>query len=334
MPFPFDLEEDRIKREIIERHARRVLVQLPEGFRSRALQIVSIIEESGALAIISADPCYGACDLALNEASLLVADLIIHFGHSERDYFRQHCTPVIYVEAKATVNVSGVIESSLEYLRNWDRIGLATTVQHVRSIDEARRVLEGAGKKVYIGCEPGLKYPGQVLGCDYRNCKSISNMVDAFLFIGSGLFHAVGVFLATMKPTIAIDPFTGCTNRVDDLARLIISRRWIDICEASRAERWGVIVGLKSGQRNLEEALKLKKDLEESGRKAVLLAMRERTPATLGDFTEIEAYANTACPRISFYETKVFQKPILTPREVYVALGKMRWEEHLRSGLL
>ncbi|MEM4520390.1 MAG: diphthamide biosynthesis enzyme Dph2 [Candidatus Bathyarchaeia archaeon] len=335
MSAPFDLEKNRVKGEVIRRGARRVLVQLPEGLRSKAFQIASVIEEAGALAIVSADPCYGACDLALEETRSLSADLLIHFGHSESGYFSLGGdVPIIYVEAKAIVNVSDVVEKSLEHLRGWSKIGLATTVQHAHSMDEAVKVLENAGKRIYVGREPSLKYPGQVLGCDYRNCKSISSMVDAFLFIGSGLFHAIGVFLATMKPTIAADPFTGNVIRVDDFAKVIINRRWMDICEASRAERWGVIVGLKSGQQNLELALKLKGDLEVSGRRAILLSMREITPDTLRNFTEIEAYVNTACPRISLYETRLFDKPVLIPKEVYVALGKMSWEEYLRSGLL
>ncbi|MEM1586709.1 MAG: diphthamide biosynthesis enzyme Dph2 [Candidatus Bathyarchaeia archaeon] len=331
----FDLEEERIKSEVARRGALRVLVQLPEGFRSRAFQIASLVEEAGALAIISADPCYGACDLALTEAKELSADLLIHFGHSEVDRFRgRDSVSVIYIETKATVKVKGVIEESLKYLGGWEKIGLATTVQHIHSINEAKKVLEGAGKKVCIGNEPGLKYPGQVLGCDYRNCKSISNMVDAFLFIGSSLFHAVGIFLATMKPTLMADPFSGKIERVDGAAKLIINRRWMDICEASKAESWGIIIGLKSGQQNFEVAVRLKKDIENCGRRSTLLSMREITPEILRDFSEIEAYGNTACPRISFYETKIFPKPLLTPKEVYVALGRIGWEEYLRSGLL
>ncbi|MEM2272793.1 MAG: diphthamide biosynthesis enzyme Dph2 [Candidatus Bathyarchaeia archaeon] len=335
MSWPFDLEEERIKDEITRRGALRVLVQLPEGLRSRALKIASLVEETNALAIVSADPCYGACDLALDEAKALSADLLIHFGHSETEHFKQRSNiPIIYVEAKALVDVRRVVEESLKHLKGWERIGLATTVQHVNSIDGAKEILENAGKKVYIGNEPGLKYPGQVLGCDYRNCRSISSMVDAFLFIGSGLFHATGVFLATLKPTIIADPFSEKIERVDDIAKLIINRRWTEICEASSAEKWGVIIGLKTGQQNFETAIKLKRDLEDCGKKAVLLSMREITPEILRDFVDIEAYANTTCPRISFYETKIFPKPILTPREVYVALGKIRWEEYLWSGLL
>lgn len=331
----FDLEEDRIRREVVGRRARRVLVQLPEGLRSEALRLASIIEGAGALAIISADPCYGACDLAITEANLLSVDLLIHLGHSEHGLSgRQYGIPTIYIETRALADVRGTIKKALEHLRGWSRIGLATTVHHAHAIDEAKKLLKEAGKEVYVGSEPGLKYPGQVLGCDYRNCKAVADNVEAFLFIGSGLFHAVGVFLATMKPTIAADPFTGNVSRVDGLGRLIIGRRWADICEASRAERWGVIVGLKSGQFNLDAALRLKRDLEISGRRAVLLAMREVTPEIIKGFPEIEAYANTACPRISLYETRIFEKPVLTPREVYVVLGKISWDEHLRLGLI
>ena len=95
-----------------------------------------------------------------------------------------------------------------------------------------------------------------------------------------------------------------------------------------------MIIGLKIGQFNLKKALSIKEDLEKSGKEVVLLAMREITPEKLLEFPTIEAYVNTACPRISFYGGQKFFRPILTPREVYVAIGKMSWDEYLRSGLL
>ena len=64
----FSLEEGRLKREIAKRNVKRVLLQLPEGLKPEAEKLVEIIESVGATAIISADPCYGACDLALEEA--------------------------------------------------------------------------------------------------------------------------------------------------------------------------------------------------------------------------------------------------------------------------
>jgi 2-(3-amino-3-carboxypropyl)histidine synthase len=335
LPEIFVLEEDRIRDEVARCKASRVLIQLPEGLRSAAHQIASIVEEAGALAIVSADPCYGACDLALNEARILSADLLIHFGHSESKLFNHPFNlPVIFVEAKAQVNVRGAVEDALRYLNDWGKIGLATVVQHADSLNEAKEILERAGKKVYIGCEPGLKYPGQVLGCNYKNAKSIRDLVDAFLIISSGLFHATGLFLATLKPTVAADPFEGKAIRVDDEAKTVINKRWMDICEASDARRWGVIIGLKSGQLNFEAALGIKGDLEAHGRKAILLAIREITPEILGGFPQIEAYVNTACPRISICETHKFSRPVLTPREVHVALGDLKWEEYLHAGIL
>lgn len=331
----FNLEEDRIREEIIKRGARKVIIQLPEGLRSEAYRLALIVENAGALPIFSADPCYGACDLALSESCLLSADLLIHFGHSEVERFnRQADIPVVYVEARANVSVKEAVEDALYHLDDWREIGLVTTVQHIHSLKEAKDILEEHGKRVYIGNERGLKYPGQVLGCDYSNAKSISSAVEAFLFIGSGLFHAVGLYLATMKPTIAADPFEKKAYGVEDKARILIKKRWMDVCEAARARKWGVILGLKSGQLNPEAALRIKRELETHGRRVILLALREVTPEVIRSFPEIEAYVNTACPRISLYESTAFSKPILNPREVYVALGRINWEDYLRNGIL
>jgi len=335
LPFLFDLEENRVIREIIKHRAQRVLVQLPEGLKPEALRIASLIEKNGVLPIVSADPCYGACDLALNEAELLSADLIVHYGHSEIENLRQITNvPVIYVEAKVNIDVENAVKDALRYLKPWDKIGLTTTVQHAHTIKKIERILRSAGKKVYVGHEPGLKYPGQVLGCDYRNAKAISNIVEAFLFVGGGLFHAIGLYLATLKPTVAADPFEGRALRIDNEAKRIINRRWADITEAKKAKRWGIIIGLKIGQFNLETSLKIKRDLERYGKETVLLAMREITPENLLEFPTIEAYVNTACPRISLHEGRKFSKPVLTPREVYIAIGKISWKEYLKTGLL
>lgn len=338
MPALFDLEEERLRSEIIRRGARVVLVQLPEGLKHEAPHIASIIEGSGALAIISADPCYGACDLALYEADFISADIIVHYGHAETAGFTcKPCLPeipTIYIEARSNVPIREAVEDALKHLKPWRKIGLTTTVQHIHSIKEAEEILRKAGKEVYVGHSPGLKYPGQVLGCNYGNAKSILSLVDAFLFIGGGRFHALGLFLATMKPTVAADPFEGRAYRVDGEAEKIIHRRWMDISEASKANIWGIILGLKTGQLNMEAALKIKNDIEHLGKKAVMLAMREVTPEALLEFPEMEAYVNTACPRISLYDARKFPKPVLTIRETHVAMGKTSWNKILESGLL
>ncbi|MEM2935699.1 MAG: diphthamide biosynthesis enzyme Dph2, partial [Candidatus Bathyarchaeia archaeon] len=67
----FNLEEERLRKEIISRGAKRVLLQLPEGLKAEGPRLAAMVEGTGALAIVSADPCYGACDLAILDAETL-----------------------------------------------------------------------------------------------------------------------------------------------------------------------------------------------------------------------------------------------------------------------
>jgi len=156
----FDFEEERIKQEITKLGAKRVLLQLPEGLKPEGLRLAKIIEKSGALPIISADPCYGACDIAVNEAESLDVDLILHFGHSK--LLTHERVPTIYVEARATVPVDKAVEQALPLLSRHVKIGLATSVQHVQVLNKVREILVRAGKTVIIGDSGQMSYPGQV----------------------------------------------------------------------------------------------------------------------------------------------------------------------------
>jgi len=329
----FELEENRLREEILRRGAKKVLLQLPEGLKPEGPRLATIIENAGATAIISGDPCYGACDLPLSEAENLGVDLVIHYGHT-RMIDDKTPMPFVYIEAKAKVDVKSAVEKAIEHLKPWTRIGLATTVQHAYMLDEAKEILERAGKTVYIGDLDRAKYPGQVLGCDYSTAKAVSEKVEAFLFVGGGRFHALGLFLATMKPTVVADPFEKRAYSVTDEAQKMIRKRWAIIHEAKEAENFGVIIGLKPGQSHIETAIKIKEALEKSGKRVVLLALREITPAALSQFPTIEIYVNTACPRISLDEPSPFIKPVLTVKEAYVMLGKIGWETFLKEGFI
>ena len=329
----FDLEEKRLKKEIVKYGAKRVLIQLPEGLKDKGLDLAKIVEEVGALPILSADPCYGACDLPLHEARTLQADLIVHYGHSEKPYTTQTNVPIIYIEARCMLKVKDSVIDSLSYLKPWCKIGLVTVVQHVHELDETRKLLNEAGKTVMIGDAGRLNYPGQVIGCDYSNAEAISKDVEAFLFVGGGRFHALGLALATMKPVVIANPYHGKAFLIsrDDVAR-IIKQRWITIEQARDARVFGVIIGLKSGQTAIKSAMKILDYLKKDGREVILLAMREVEPHLLEEFPSIEAFVNTACPRISLDEASIFKRPVLTIPETLVLLGKVEWEDLLQRG--
>jgi 2-(3-amino-3-carboxypropyl)histidine synthase len=327
----FDFEEEKIKQEIARIGAKRVMLQMPQGLKPQATAIAKTVEECGAVAIISADPCYGACDIATVEAESLGADLIVHFGHAKM--VKQTRVPAVYVEARASVSVDMAVLQAIPLLSSYERIGLTTSIQHLEALSQAKQILIDAGKTVVIGNTGHLGYAGQVIGCNYSNAKTIADQVDAFLFVGGGLFHALGIALGTSKPTVIADPYDNRAYSITDQSHRLLKQRFASIQEARNAKTMGILVGLKPGQKHLDNALKVKALSEKSGRAAFLLAGREITPEVLLDFPGIDAYVNTACPRISLDSPGKFQKPILTVNEFLVVCGEYSWENLLRKGL-
>jgi 2-(3-amino-3-carboxypropyl)histidine synthase len=243
---------------------------------------------------------------------------------------KEEKVPIVYIEARAKVGVKETIKKAIPYLQNFENVGLATNVQHIHVLDEVRELLLKEGKTVVMGDAGTVKNPGQVVGCDYSNVKSASN-VDGFLFVGGGMFHAIGVALATGKPTIIADPFEKKSYPIEAEVKKILRQRWANICEARESEAFGVLVGLKIGQKRLEEAIRIKKRLEKRGKKATLLALNEITPQALNNFPVLTAFVNTACPRLSL-DCPNFLKPVLTIKETLVMLGEMGWGELIRKG--
>lgn len=327
----FDFEEERIKQEINKLEAKRVLIQLPEGLKPHGPRIAQVVEKTGALPIVSADPCYGACDLATSEAESLDVNLIIHYGHSK--LLKYERVPTVYVEARGTIKVGEVVEKALPLLEEYRKIGLATVVQHVQTLDSVKEILLHAGKTVVIGDAGHMNYPGQVIGCDFSNAKSIAKDVEVFLFVGGGRFHALGVALSTSKPTIVADPYGEICFSVDEEAEKILKQRWANIEEAKKGDTFAVLIGLKPGQKRLDEALDIKEKLEKTGKTVHLFAIREVSPQALMNFPTVDAFVNTACLRLSLDDASKFQSPVLTMNETLVVVGEQSWERLCREGL-
>ena len=327
----YDFEEERIKTEIKELGAKRVLLQMPQGLKPQATKIAQTIQASGALPIISVDPCYGACDLAVCDVEALKVDLIVHFGHSKM--VSQGGVPVLYVDVHSNVPVDGAVLQALALLGDYSKIGLATSVQHIQALDKAKALLEAAGKTVFFGDTKQVAYAGQVTGCNYSNVSVVKGEVEAFVFVGGGLFHALGIALSTDKPTIIADPYDNRAFLVNQEAQKILRQRFASIQQAKNAQTIGVLVGLKPGQRHFDAAIQVKELAEKNGKAAFVLSSREITPEVLLEFPTIDLYVNTACPRISLNALGKFSKPVLTVNEFRVVCGEVSWENLVSGGL-
>jgi diphthamide biosynthesis enzyme Dph1/Dph2-like protein len=75
----YNLEIDKVVKEIKESKAKTVLIQLPEGLKPKAKEIVDKIEaDTGIKPLIWMGSCFGGCDVPN-----VKVDLVIQWGHSE-----------------------------------------------------------------------------------------------------------------------------------------------------------------------------------------------------------------------------------------------------------
>ncbi|WP_456396033.1 diphthamide biosynthesis enzyme Dph2 [Thermococcus sp.] len=312
-----EIPPGEILKTLRELNAERVLIQTPEGLKREAQSLADFLEENGIEAIVNGDINYGACDPADREAKLLGCDALIHLGHS---YMQLHLeVPTVFVPAFAEANVVEALRINLEEIRKLGRrIALVTTVQHIHQLERAKSFLQEKGFTVLIGEGDGrISFGGQVLGCNFTAAK-----VDAegILFIGAGYFHPIGVALATKKPTLAVNPYSGDALWMDEEAERLIRKRWAQIAKAMDAQKFGVVISTKKGQLRLNEARRIMKLLRDHGREATLIAMNYINYPALEGF-DFDAYVVVACPRVPIDDAENWRKPVLTPPEVELLLG-------------
>lgn len=323
----YDFELERVITEIKTRKSKKVLLQLPDGMRSFALQIVNSIERStNSKVILSGDSCYGACDIALTQAQELFVDLILHYGHSPMVEWTK--IPIVYVHARIDVEIDRLVDAVLPKLGEYNSIGLATTVQHVHQVSEIKKKLENRGINLLIGSGIG-KTPldAQILGCSYHTIINIMKEVDAYLYIGGGQFHPIGIVMSTSKPVIVANPFSADITKIteDDLMDLA-KRRMAAITKARYSTRFAILVSSKLGQKNINKAITLQEKLQEHGKDVIIIYLDEVRSEHINNFSEPEILINTACPRIAIDGIEGINRPMLTINETEVVLGERKWE--------
>ena len=104
----FQLDElvDRIK----SNDNRLVALQVPEGLKMQALEMMDKIEDdSNAKVILAADPCYGACDLVHDKMRAMGVELVAHMGHSQMNIDSGMPTQFISVTYDGEPEIEGIL---------------------------------------------------------------------------------------------------------------------------------------------------------------------------------------------------------------------------------
>jgi 2-(3-amino-3-carboxypropyl)histidine synthase len=325
-----DFEKEKLLKELKRIKPRRILVQLPEGIKQNAEEILDEIEKLGIEIIFSGETCWGGCALALDEAKMVGADLIVHFGHAE---FMKSDFPVLYVEMKDILNLSPLLKKSLSALKKFRTLGLSYSIQHRHDLEKVKKFYEDSGKKVVISRKAGrAAYEGHVVGCEYRGLKEIQQDVDCFVVIGNN-FHSLGAALAVRKPVFLIDVYNHEIKNMEKIKDKIIKQRAISIEKFRKEKNIGIIMEMKPGQKFGSPKILLEK-LKKSGKKPFVLIMNEITPDKIMNFYRIKAFVELGCPRVAVDDFAKYPRPILTYREALVALGEKSWENLLEEGIV
>ena len=330
--------------------AETVALQFPEGLKRQAWQFADELKKHGYSVIISGAPCWGACDLdigALNDA-----DVLIHYGHAPVDDTKgviyEYLTQDIFAD---TDGEGGQLPTADEFRallkeavslfgadsgKPPEKIGLVTTIQHVHELPRVAGLLKETGIEGIIAKGSSrTPYAGQVLGCSYH--AAVNTGCADILFIGTGVFHPTGIALSagvgvgggdrkdgspgSPARVVALDPFMKKVQLIS--TDRLLRQRFAKIEKAKSAERFGIIVSKKSGQRREELARRLLALSE----KAYLITLGEITPDSLLNLG-FDAYVNTSCPRLAYDDQARYPVPMLSPQEFEIVCGVRRWEDY------
>jgi len=179
------------------------------------------------------------------------------------------------------------------------KIGLVTTTQFLDSTKRIIDYLKNNGKEVFIDKAKQIN-EGQLLGCDVGVAAKIQNEVDAFLYIGSGEFHPLGVALNTEKEVFTFNPVSGVFSKLDkkeiEKYKKAKKSRYVRFLSA---DNLGIMVSTKPGQYSYRKALEIKLKLEKNGKKCFIFVFDTLDAAEMANFPFIDFWINTACPRIA-----------------------------------
>ena len=320
----FDFELETVSRWISDGGYASVALQMPEGLKIRAPEISEFIErETGAVPVIVGRPCYGACDLFDYHGW---ADALVHFGHSPIPSQGEDPN-VLYVESRSDADVDDSILEPLSTLPG--SVGLLATVQYLGLIPKVRRILESSGRSVHVGVgDSRICHPGQVLGCNCSAAEAVNDDVEGFLFIGEGDFHPLAAAFGMEKQVLVLNPVTGEVRDMAEKRDRILRRRFAAIQGARDAQSFLVIVCSKVGQDRSELANGIVGLLRSHGRTAFKIVIEEINPTSLMSY-QVDAFVNTACPRIAMDDAARYPKPMLTPPELEIALGEREWSDYV-----
>jgi 2-(3-amino-3-carboxypropyl)histidine synthase len=145
---------------------------------------------------------------------------------------------------------------------------------------------------------------------------------DLILYLGDGRFHLESAMIANPSlPAYRYDPYSRRLTHETYAHDSLYELRRTAIYTAKKAKTWGIILGSLGRQGNPHTLTLIENELKRQGLKSVNLLLSEIFPGKLAMMSDVDAWVQIACPRLSIDWGYAFARPLLSPYEALVALG-------------
>ncbi len=212
----------------------------------------------------------------------------------------------IFIDAKLNVDVT-LPEESISKLPK--KIAILATVQHLHNIHELAEQLKKHGKEIVA--------VGQTLGCRADVLKKHDRDVDAFLYVGTGVFHPMYSGMHSLKDIYTYNPVSRVFSMLDKTELEKFRKRTkASLAKFYASKEVGILVSTRSGQQFLNQAMKFRE--KHKDKNCHIFIFDTLDFSQLENFPFVEVWVNTACPRLVDDWMK-FPKPVIYVGDVGVA---------------
>jgi len=309
-----DFELQSVVKEIERHNAKRILIQLPEGFKQCFNYLVEKLREHLSReveVILSLNPSFGPCLVDEYSAREVNADLVIHFGHTEYTYYKPAVKTLFIPVEFSGIDVAKLVSILNNFCTLNSRICLVSSSQHIRLCNNL--------VKLFNKC--GITYRGVVFGCTKVDTKDC----DILVVVGGGRFLCVSQYLMNLDSklslaTYCIDPYTySLWDPKEEVEKMMRVRVW-KIYNALNSRRWLIVSGFYGQARDnfvriLAEELK-KRGFEVSVAK--VLKLDREMLVNISSLFDVIVIAS--CPYLAF-DFQDLEIPVLTVGEAFVILS-------------
>ena len=329
LPPNYSFEIHKTIWKIRQNGSKKIALQMPEGLLLFATTISDILSQCcpGTETVILGDVTYGACCIDDYTARALGCDLLVHYAHSCLVPISTTKIVTLYIFVDISIDTSHLLSTLIRNFPTDKTMAMVGTIQFNSTLHTVRPVLEEAGFRIIVPQIMPLS-KGEILGCTSPKIGIDSN-VDLILFLGDGRFHLESAMIANPTiPAYRYDPYSRKLTRETYSHDEMLSLRSWAINTSHGAKKWGLILGALGRQGNPHTLSMIEIHLNEKGIPFVNLLLSEIYPGKLAMFEDVDCWVQVACPRLSIDWGYAFPRPLLTPFEALVVLGRRDgWEK-------